>query len=104
MSPRKGRVAPSLRKIMVVGLGLLTGLGITTMSQACFPGCEDVEPLKLLAGSFERGDFWGDITPHGTEDEVDLYLDMDQRLLTVEFDSPRGEIVEVWELGRIERW
>ncbi len=104
MSPRRGQGAAKTRSLLVLGAGLLTGLGITLLGQACFPGCEDVEPLKLLAGSFERGDFWGDITPHGTKGEVDLYLDMDQHLLTVEFDSPRGEIVEVWELGRIERW
>jgi len=104
MSPRRGRGPAKTRSLLVLGAGLLTGLGITVMGQACFPGCEDVEPLRLLAGEFHRTDFWGEIAPHAKEDKVDIHLDMNQHILTAEFGGPNGTIVEVWELGRIEGW
>ncbi len=102
MSPRSGRRAAKLRSAMVLGAGLLTGLAITVLGQACFPGCDDVDPVPLISGLYERVDTWGDIAPHAREDHVRLHLDKCGGVLTAEFGSDGRHYVEIWELGPIE--
>ena len=104
MSPRRGQ-ASSARKLAVLGLGLLTGLGCSVMVQACWTSdCSNVEALPLLGGAFERTDAWGEIAPHAKDDEVLVRLEVREHMLTAELDTPGGHIVEVWELGRLETW
>jgi len=104
MSPRRGPSAARGRSLTALGLGLLAGLGITMLGQACFPGCEDVETLRFIGGRHERTDSWGEIAPHAIEDDVLIRLDIHQRVLRAEFDTPTGHIVEVWELEPTEGW
>ncbi len=104
MSPRRGRGAARRKSLLVLAAGLMTGLGISVLGQACFPGCDNVESLHFKGGDFMRTGSWGEIAPHPSGDEVRLHLNMQEHMLTVEFDTSEGRVVELWELGRIEEW
>lgn len=104
MNPRGGHPAAKGRSLLVLAAGLLTGLGVTVLGQACYPACENVQPIRLFGGQFDRTDAWGDVLPHGPGDTMTLLLDVRERFMIVEIDAGRGHIVEFWELSEPQGW
>jgi hypothetical protein len=96
MSPRRD-IAPAV-------LGLLAGLAVSLLGQACEPACGDVEPLRFHGGDFAWDSSWGAIGPHPMRPDITAELDLREETLTVRFDSDEGLVEERWELGRIEGW
>jgi hypothetical protein len=94
----------TMRNFVMVAAGLLTGLGVTVLGQACYPGCEDVEPLRFSGGDFARDSSWGEFLPHPERQDVRANLDLKTNTLTVVYDSPEGMVEETWTLGGIDIW
>ena len=94
----------SFRNSLMVAAGLLTGLGVTVLSQACSPGCEDVEPLRFSGGDFARDYVYGEILPHPEREDVHANLDLGTNTLTVVYDTPEGRVEETWTIGGIDIW
>ena len=94
----------SFRNAMIMATGLLTGLGVTVLGQACYPDCSDVEPLRFDGGEFTRDYVYGDTLPHPERAEVQASLDLKTNTISVVYDSPEGRVEEIWTLGGIDVW
>jgi hypothetical protein len=89
---------------LILAAGVIAGLAVSVLAQACYPDCVDVEPLRFQGGDFARDSFYGEMPIHPEREEVEANLDLGTNTLTITYDGPQGEVVEVWTLGGIDIW